>query len=86
MQLLLLLMLMQVDSLQFQMEQLKLDCMIVNLWIMQKLMILLQLQGLVVKTLNADGTVNETLTLNTDYYLAPYNADKVDTNQCHLLK
>ena len=34
--------------------------------------------GLVVKTLNADGTVNETLTLNTDYYLAPYNADKVE--------
>ena len=34
--------------------------------------------GLVVKTLNADGSVAETLTLNTDYYLAPYNADKVD--------
>jgi hypothetical protein len=34
--------------------------------------------GLIVKTLNADGTVNETLTLNTDYYLAPYNADKVE--------
>ena len=34
--------------------------------------------GLVVKTLNADGSVNETLTLNTDYYLAPYNADKVE--------
>jgi hypothetical protein len=34
--------------------------------------------GLVVKTLNADGSVAETLTLNTDYYLAPYNADKVE--------
>ena len=34
--------------------------------------------GLIVKTLNADGSVNETLTLNTDYYLAPYNADKVE--------
>ncbi len=34
--------------------------------------------GLVVKTLNADGSVAETLTLNTDYYLAPYNADKLD--------
>jgi hypothetical protein len=34
--------------------------------------------GLIVKTLNADGTVNETLTLNTDYYLTPYNADKGD--------
>ena len=34
--------------------------------------------GLVVKTLNADGTVNETLTINTDFYLAPYNNDKLD--------
>ncbi len=34
--------------------------------------------GLIVKTLNADGSVAETLTLNTDYYLAPYNADKLD--------
>jgi len=34
--------------------------------------------GLIVKTLNADGSVAETLTLNTDYYLAPYNSDKVE--------
>jgi len=34
--------------------------------------------GLIVKTLEADGTVNETLTLNTDYYLSPYNSDKTD--------
>ena len=34
--------------------------------------------GLIVKTLNADNSVSETLTLNTDYYLSPYNADKSD--------
>ena len=34
--------------------------------------------GLVVKTLNADGTVNETLTIDTDFYVAPYNNDKLD--------
>ena len=32
--------------------------------------------GLVVKTLNSDGSVHDTLTLNTDFLLAPYNADK----------
>ena len=34
--------------------------------------------GLIVKTLNADGSVHETLTINTDFLLAPYNADKLD--------
>ena len=34
--------------------------------------------GLIVKLLNADGTVNETLTINTDFYVAPYNNDKLD--------
>ena len=33
--------------------------------------------GLVVKTLNADGTDDQTLVRDTDYYLAPYNADKL---------
>lgn len=33
--------------------------------------------GLVVQTLNADGTVDQTLVKDTDYYLAPYNADKL---------
>ena len=34
--------------------------------------------GLVVKTLNVDGTDHETLTLGTDFYLYPHNADKLD--------
>jgi hypothetical protein len=34
--------------------------------------------GLIVKTLNSDGSVNETLTINTDFFLAPYNADAGD--------
>tara|TARA_R100000329_G_scaffold31974_1_gene29630 strand:+ start:1214 stop:1891 length:678 start_codon:yes stop_codon:yes gene_type:complete len=34
--------------------------------------------GLIVKTLNADASVHETLTINTDFLLAPYNADKLD--------
>jgi hypothetical protein len=33
--------------------------------------------GLVVKTLNADGTDDQTLIRDTDYYLYPYNADKL---------
>ena len=33
--------------------------------------------GLVVKTLNEDGTDDQTLVLNTDFYLYPLNADKV---------
>jgi hypothetical protein len=33
--------------------------------------------GLIVQTLNADGSVNQTLVRDTDYYLAPYNADKM---------
>jgi hypothetical protein len=33
--------------------------------------------GLVVQTLHADGTVDQTLVENTDFYLAPYNADKM---------
>lgn len=32
--------------------------------------------GLVVKTLNEDGTDHQTLVLDTDYYLYPLNADK----------
>ena len=32
--------------------------------------------SLVVKTLNADGTDDQTLVLNTDFYLYPLNADK----------
>ena len=32
--------------------------------------------GLVVKTLNEDGTDDQTLVLDTDYYLYPLNADK----------
>ena len=34
--------------------------------------------GLVVKTLNVDGTDHETLTLGTDFYLYPHNSDKLD--------
>ena len=33
--------------------------------------------GLVVKTLNEDGTDDQTLVLDTDYYLYPLNADKL---------
>ena len=34
--------------------------------------------GLVVKTLNSDGTDLKTLTLGTDFFLYPHNADKTD--------
>src|SRR5210317_1306444 len=33
--------------------------------------------GLIVQTLNADGSDDQTLVRDTDYYLAPYNADKL---------
>lgn len=34
--------------------------------------------GLVVKTLDSDGSDLKTLSLNTDFYLYPHNADKLD--------